>query len=217
MSRKDDQQELDPRIRDDTRDALRALNPRQAAFALAYGMTDATTCNNATQSATKAGYSKRTAYQQGCALLKHQKVKHALTLLYRDTREALADIELVNAAWMHRHLSMLARSSVLDYGKVDDHGQFVPDLSQIRDRPELARAIESIKTKRHVDGSHETEIRMMPRRALLDMLGRHADVDAFVRGSIEQDGRDGPSEDDINSARKRAMSGGLRAVKGGRS
>lgn len=49
------------------------MNPRQARFVAAYLAT-----GNATAACKDAGYSPKTAYAQGCALLKHPEVTRAL-------------------------------------------------------------------------------------------------------------------------------------------
>jgi phage terminase small subunit len=48
-----------------------ALNPKQRAFVAAYS-------GNATEAARAAGYSEKTAYQQGHALLKHPEIIEAI-------------------------------------------------------------------------------------------------------------------------------------------
>ncbi len=54
--------------------ASRELNPKQLRFLRAYLLNG----GNATQAAIKAGYSKKTAYAQGCRLLKHADVRKAI-------------------------------------------------------------------------------------------------------------------------------------------
>ena len=64
----------------------RQMNPRQQAFATQY-LQD----NNATQAATRAGYSKKTAYSQGQRLLKNVEVA---AFIKAQQTEATEQVEL---------------------------------------------------------------------------------------------------------------------------
>jgi len=215
--KRDTCRKFDFEFSDDTLAALAALSPRRIDFVLAYEVPGTQSYHHAERSALRAGYAPKAAATQGRKQLQNTAVKVACLCVHADLKRVEASVSLVDAAWMHRHLSALAQASVLDFGTVDVKGQYAIDLRKVEDKPELARAIESIKTTENRDGARTTEIRLMPRRALLDMLGKHARVDAWVHPQADEsaDADNLKGEDDIKAARERARGAtGLRLVAG---
>jgi len=71
------------------------MNARHRAFAEYYAQTA-----NATEAAIKAGFSARTAYSQGCRLLKNVEVQNLIQELQeRAASERIADMETVKGFW----------------------------------------------------------------------------------------------------------------------
>lgn len=71
------------------------MNTRHRAFAEYYAQTA-----NATEAAIKAGFSARTAYSQGCRLLKNVEVQNLIQELQeRAASERIADMETVKGFW----------------------------------------------------------------------------------------------------------------------
>ena len=76
---------------DREKEAKKHLNQKQRTFAQEYMK-----CNNITQSAITAGYSKKTASVQGCNLLKNTKVREYIDcILERIQSDKIANIEEV--------------------------------------------------------------------------------------------------------------------------
>lgn len=110
------------------KEAKKHLNKRQLDFIQEYMKT-----NNITQSATKAGYSPKTAAVQGCNLLKNVKVRNYIDAINeRLESEKIADIQEVM-----EYLTSVMRGEAKD--------QFDMDVS-IQDRTraagELARRLD---------------------------------------------------------------------------
>lgn len=110
------------------KEAKKHLNKRQIDFIQEYMKT-----NNITQSATKAGYSPKTAAVQGCNLLKNVKVRNYIDAINeRLESEKIADIQEVM-----EYLTSVMRGEAKD--------QFDMDVS-IQDRTraagELARRLD---------------------------------------------------------------------------
>lgn len=110
------------------KEAKKHLNKRQLDFIQEYMKT-----NNITQSATKAGYSPKTAAVQGCNLLKNVKVRNYIDAINeRLESEKIADIQEVM-----EYLTAVMRGEAKD--------QFDMDVS-IQDRTraagELARRLD---------------------------------------------------------------------------
>lgn len=113
---------------DREKEAKKHLNKRQLDFIQEYMKT-----NNITQSATKAGYSPKTAAVQGCNLLKNVKVRNYIDAINeRLESEKIADIQEVM-----EYLTSVMRGEAKD--------QFDMDVS-IQDRTraagELARRLD---------------------------------------------------------------------------
>ena len=121
------------------KEAKKHLNKRQIDFIQEYMKT-----NNITQSATKAGYSPKTAAVQGCNLLKNVKVRNYIDAINeRLESEKIADIQEVM-----EYLTSVMRGEAKD--------QFDMDVS-IQDRTraagELARRLDVKARNINIEGA----------------------------------------------------------------
>lgn len=127
--------------------------------------------NNATEAAKFAGYSEKTAYQQGSVLLKHPEV---IKLLGNRVQEVVEEAVLSTKRWAQE----MAAIGHLDPGELyDDHGNLIP----IKQLPEhVRRAIGTIKHSTEVDKegnvTHYTEIKPNDKNVALANIGKHLGV-----------------------------------------
>ena len=89
------------------------LTKRNKDF-IEYYTKDKDTRGNATQSAIKAGYSKRTAYSIGQRLLKHVEVKEAIASIEEEIRRGLD----MSADEIIQNLAQIAKSGTKESNKV---------------------------------------------------------------------------------------------------
>lgn len=149
--------------------APRPLTPKQRRFADEY-VVDL----NATQAAIRAGYSARTAAQQGHELLRKPEIA---ALISEHAGRALGKAEVTVA----RVLEELALVGFSDIGGVLDFTGIEPQLRAASDiTPQARRTISSVKVRRYVEGSGEdaktvevTEFKLWPKDAALEKLGRY--------------------------------------------
>jgi phage terminase small subunit len=132
---------------------------------------------NATQAAVHAGFSPRTAKQQGSRLLTKVDVQEAIARAERANR-LVAEVQDIPVT-RERIIAELARigfANLFDFGAVDDDGQFAIDLAAVA-RDQAAGLIEMKVSERvrEVDGtaSRECEItlRLGQKLAALVCLG----------------------------------------------
>ena len=127
--------------------------------------------NNATEAATFAGYSARTAYQQGSVLLRHPDV---VARLGNRLNEVVEQAILSTDRWAKE----MAAIGHLDPGEFfDDSGALIP----IKQLPEhVRRAIGSIEHATEVDKegnvTHHTKIKPNDKNTALANIGRHLGV-----------------------------------------
>jgi phage terminase small subunit len=157
------------------------LTPRQQKFVEQY-LVDL----NATQAAIRAGYSARTANEQGARLLAKASVSRAIA----SAKEVRAKATGITAERVLLELEALAFSSHTHY-QVDDDGR----LGLAPDAPEIAhRAISAVKTTihRHRDGSvtREVEYRSGDKPGAVKLAGRHVAVTGFFE-KLEVTGQNG--------------------------
>lgn len=142
-----------------------ALNQRQQRFVAEYLV-----CRNATDAATRAGYSAKTAYSMGSRLLKHVEIQTAM-------QNAITKLEIkaaITQARVLNEVALLAFSDVTHY-QVDDFG----NLSPAEGAPEgVMRAVSSIKRKTILDGKgavvgREVEFRLWDKPGIVKLAGRH--------------------------------------------
>jgi phage terminase small subunit len=144
-----------------------ALTPRQERFVEEY-LIDL----NATAAATRAGYSGKTAEQQGPRLLGNVGVRSAIEAAQRARSERVQ----VTADTVLRELLRLATVDIA--GAFDEDGALLP----IHDIPEdVRRAIAGIEVdeiKERVGGEHTItgytkKVKFWDKRGSLELLGKH--------------------------------------------
>lgn len=142
---------------------------KQAAFVREY-LVDL----NATQAAVRAGYSPRTARQQGQRLLTKVDIAVAIERAFeeRSKRTGITSERVLD------ELAKLAFSNLLDYFRLTDEGEPAIDLSGIT--PEQAAALTEIQVDDYVDGRGEdardvrrVKIKTADKLKALEMLARH--------------------------------------------
>lgn len=158
--------------------ADRPLTPKQAVFVAEY-LKDL----NATQAAIRAGYSPKTAEQQGPRLLGYVGIQAAIRAGQADRSKRTGitqDRVLAEAA-------LLAFSDLTHY-VVDDAGEVKLTI----DAPDGAmRAISSIKRKKVTRGEEswfEVEIRLWDKPGVLKLAGQHV---GLFRDKVEFSGPGG--------------------------
>lgn len=134
------------------------LNAKQSAFCNEY-LVDF----NAKQAAIRAGYSPRTAEQQGCKLLSKVKVQEKIAELTAErSSENKATIERII-----KELCAIAFTRLTDIVYIDEDG-----LAKVKPTSELTdaqqRAIESISQTRY-----GVKIKMHDKTKSLELLGKH--------------------------------------------
>lgn len=121
------------------KEAKKHLNKRQLDFIQEYMKT-----NNITQSATKAGYSPKTAAVQGCNLLKNVKVRNYIDAI----NERLESAKIADIQEVMEYLTSVMRGEAKD--------QFDMDVS-IQDRTraagELARRLDVKARNINIEGA----------------------------------------------------------------
>lgn len=121
------------------KEAKKHLNKRQIDFIQEYMKT-----NNITQSATKAGYSPKTAAVQGCNLLKNVKVRNYIDAI----NERLESAKIADIQEVMEYLTAVMRGEAKD--------QFDMDVS-IQDRTraagELARRLDVKARNINIEGA----------------------------------------------------------------
>jgi phage terminase small subunit len=121
-----------------------SLNEKQAAFVREY-LVDL----NATQAASRAGYSEKTAHSQGQRLLKNAEVRKAINA----GKSRRAERVEVSADEVLRELMRLGFSDIANIFNPDG------DLRAFRNIPEdTRRAISSIKVKSHTEPGDEDTV-----------------------------------------------------------
>lgn len=127
---------------------------------------------NASQAASRTGYSARTAYSQGQRLLKDVEISARIDWLADERAKRMQ----LSADEVLRELAVLVRSDVRDF-LVDDDG-----LLTLRDGADDAawRAVSSVKhriTRRMVgetpEVEREIEFRLWDKNAAIGMVGKH--------------------------------------------
>lgn len=149
---------------------------------------------NATQAATRAGYSAKTAYQVGFENLNKPDIKAAIV-------SAMETLAARTAITQDRVLSELAKmgfANMLDYVTVQEDGSAVVDLSAL-DRDKAA-AIQEVTvesySERAVNGDGESTIvpvkrikfKLSDKRGSLELIGKHL---GMFPARMEHTGKDG--------------------------
>ena len=135
---------------------------------------------NATQAAIRAGYSAKTANEQGARLLANVSVRSAIA----EAKTKRSEDTQINAAWL---LTRLAQESVADLSDLyDELGRVKP----VKDWPLIWRQglVAGIEVEMIGEGAgHVTKIKISDRIKRLELIGKHIDVQAF-KEKIEHSG-----------------------------
>lgn len=144
------------------------LTPKQEKFVAEYLIH-----GDATKSAVNAGYSKKTAGQQGYQLLQIPSIALALA----SKQQKLADKYEVTADRVIRELALIGFANMLDYVRIDSEGLARVDLSAV-DRDQAA-AIHEIKVESVIGNGEDAKVtekvtfKLADKRAALVDLGKH--------------------------------------------
>ena len=121
----------------------RKLTPKQRLFVLEY-LID----HNATQAATRAGYSAHTANEQGARLLANVSIKLEIEKL---DQEAYAKLGITKE-WVLREQAKIAGSSIDNHVKIGEDG-YIQAKTFEEMPPEAIAAIRTIEEKKTIKGS----------------------------------------------------------------
>lgn len=138
------------------------LTEKQLIFAKEYLVS-----MNATESAIKAGYSKKTAYSQGCRLLKNVKIKQYID---EQLKERASKLDITP----NRILEELGHIAFFDISNIYDNSKLI----NIDDLPEsISRAISGIKVREEKNGNITVadiiEVKSNDKLRALEMLMKH--------------------------------------------
>jgi len=137
------------------------LNERQRRFVEEFD-------GNATQSAIRAGYAKKSAASQAWVLLRNPKVTAALSAHLAKRRERAA----MDANEVVRCLAVLATGNIIEYGGWGATGG-VSRVASDRLTPEQRYRIRSIIERRLPGGIIELKFELESKKAALDSLMRY--------------------------------------------
>lgn len=151
------------------------LTPKQAAFVREY-LIDL----NATQAATRAGYSAKTANEQGARLLANVSVRSHLEA----AQQKRAERTEVDAEWVLRRLATEAGADMADL--YDENG----NLRSIHEWPKVWRTglVVGVETVQERDGTDEDgkpqyvtvrKVKLSDRLKHVELIGKHIGVGAF--------------------------------------
>lgn len=134
---------------------------------------------NGTQAAIRAGASPHSAHVTASNWLKRPDVKSRIDAHRKKVLQPLVDQFAYDSARIQKEIARLAFANILDFGRVDEDGEFRLDLSATT-REQFA-GVQSIKTKRTVRTIGEmdiedtvTEFRLAPKREALVELAKFA-------------------------------------------
>lgn len=166
------------------------LAVRQAKFIQEYLIDP-----NATQAAIKAGYNKRSAYTAGARLLANDEVIRELEEAKRIRSEKTG----IDANWILLHCSNMLKADIADI--LDDVGAFKPikqwpliwrqmlsgmDVKELYDLQSLPDGDGKIKVAIGII----KKLKFVTREKILELTGKHVDVNAF-KELHEHTGKDG--------------------------
>ena len=160
-----------------------ALTAKQQRFVAEY-LIDL----NATQAATRAGYSAKTANEQGARLLANVSVRSALT----EEQKARSDRTEIDADWV---LKRLARDATADLADLyDEHGNLLPVKQwPMAWRTGLVAGIETVQDRDGEDAEGRPvyvtvrKVKLLDRTKMVELIGKHVGVGAF-KDRVEHSG-----------------------------
>ncbi|WIA54327.1 terminase small subunit [Sphingobium sp. WTD-1] len=127
---------------------------------------------NATQAAIRAGYSAKTANEQGARLLANVSVRNAVS----EAKAKRSKETGIDAAWV---LSRLAAEAFADLADLyDEHGRVKP----VKDWPLVWRQglVAGIEVETIGAGAGQvTKVKISERIKRVELIGKHVDVQAF--------------------------------------
>jgi phage terminase small subunit len=176
-----------------------ALTPKQQRFIQEY-LIDL----NGTQAAIRAGYSARTANEQGSRLLANASVRTALA----EAQEALSKATGITAERVLRELALLGFANMADYMRVGSDGDAYLDFSKLT--REQAAALAEVTVEDFKDGRGEdardvrrVKFKLADKRAALVDIGKHLGM--FIdRKEIRTGPLDDKSDADLDAIIRRA-------------
>ena len=132
---------------------------------------------NATQAAFRAGYSKRTAKQQGARLLTNVDVQKAV----EEGQKAIGERNELSQDMVVQELRLLGFSNMADYMTVTKDGSLTADFTKLT--REQAAAIHEVTVDEFTDGKgkdarpvRRVKFKLADKRAALVDLGRHLGI-----------------------------------------
>ncbi len=152
-----------------------ALTPKQEAFSNEY-LIDL----NATQAAIRAGYSEKTANEQGSRLLANVKVAARI----QELKNKRSERTRINADWLLTRLADEAEADIADL--YDERSGALKPVHMWPPiwRKGLVAGVEVDQQYAYIDGDKVpdgvvTKIKLSDRIKRLELIGRHVDVAAF--------------------------------------
>lgn len=140
---------------------MRGLTPRQARFVDEY-LVDL----NASQAARRAGYSSRTADQQGFRLLRNDQVRRGIAA----RRQQLAEKLHVKQERVLRELARIAFSDLADVARWGPDGMVLLDSARLS--ADVRAAVESVRQTETGHGG-SVAVKLHDKVRALDLLARH--------------------------------------------
>jgi phage terminase small subunit len=157
-----------------------ALTPKQQRFVDEYQID-----LNATQAAVRAGYSRHTAEQQGCRLLRNAQIQQSVA----DAKEGAREKTGITAQRVKEELARLAFVDMRAF--FDEQGNLKPIHQMTADQGAALAGLEVI-VKNAQAGDGHTDIvhkfKVWDKCKALELLGKHFglfDEHAHVSGTIE--------------------------------
>jgi phage terminase small subunit len=158
---------------------------------------------NATKAAIRAGYSRKTACEQGSRMLANVKISAAIAEVQARRFEELG----IKAERVLQELALLGFSNMLDYISVGGNGGIRVDLAKLtRDQ---AAAIQEVTVEEYVERTGEdgnskptfenvkrVKFKLNDKRGALELLGKHLKL--FTE-KVEHSGRLGLTPDFMDS------------------
>ena len=157
------------------------MTPKQEAFVREY-LIDL----NATAAAARAGYSARTANEQGARLLANVSVRTAIAA----AQARRAERTQVDADWVLKRLAAMADADLADLHRADGSLRPVSEWPEVWRRG-LVAGLEADENR--IDGGLTVvtrKVKLADRLKTLELIGRHVDVGAW-REKVEHTGPGG--------------------------
>ncbi len=162
------------------------LTPKQKRFVEEY-LADKEL--NATKAAINAGYSEKTARQQGARLLTNVDIQNAI----QEAQNKRSERVEITQDDVLKELIKLGFSNMLDYVQVSSDGLAYVDLSTLT--REQAAAIQEITVDEYTEGKGEgardvkkVKVKLADKKSALELIGKHL---TMFKDRVEHTGKDG--------------------------